>query len=312
MAAAAKERYRARGYISPRVAYATWRMPSPEFRSTREPDSRAISAAPHPPVVDDRAVGLVLRALRRRRRWRQADLAERAGCSQALVSQIERGHVGRSTVDTVRQLFGAVDGRLQLAPRWRGAELDRLLDAEHAVVVGALAGTLERVGWNVLLEVTYSEFGERGSIDVLGLHPESRSAFVGEVKTDVASSEAVARALDAKGRLAATVVRRLEGWRPELVAQVLVFPESPRLRRLLASSPVLARRYPIDSRRVRGWLRQPAGPLQASWFLTNITPGNPRRVRTPGTSPSRRSAAGYEATLSVDSVASVGERTLLR
>ena len=55
--------------------------------------------------MDDRTVGLVLRALRRRRGWRQIDLAVRAGCSQAVVSQVERGQLARSTLATLRRVF---------------------------------------------------------------------------------------------------------------------------------------------------------------------------------------------------------------
>jgi predicted transcriptional regulator len=41
------------------------------------------------PNVDDRRVGLVIRALRRRRGWRQVDLAAAASVSQSLIARAE-------------------------------------------------------------------------------------------------------------------------------------------------------------------------------------------------------------------------------
>jgi transcriptional regulator with XRE-family HTH domain len=222
---------------------------------------------------------LILRALRRRRAWRQADLADAAGCSQALVSNVERGHVARSTVTAVRALFEALDARLQLAPSWRGAELERLLDADHAAIVSQVVRRLELLGWSTLVEVTYSEYGERGSIDVLGLHARNRAALIIEVKSDIPSEEAVARKLDEKARLGPSIVRRRAGWIPSTLGVVLVLPESPRLRRRLAASAVLARMFPILSRPLTSWLRNPHGSLAGSWFLSGITLRNPRRVR---------------------------------
>lgn len=232
-------------------------------------------------AVDDRTVGLVLRALRRRRGWRQVDLAARAGCSQATVSVVERGHVAGTTIAILRDLFGAVEARLQLSPSWRGAELDRLVDAEHASIVSHLARRLERAGWSVLIEVTYAIGGERGSIDVLGYRADVRAIVVCEVKSDIAAAEAVGRKLDEKGRLGPAIARDRLGWRPATVGVLLVLPESNRLRRLLAGpAAALARMYPMGSRAIGSWLRQPAGILAATWFLSDISARSSRRVRS--------------------------------
>jgi hypothetical protein len=194
------------------------------------------------------------------------------------VSNVERGHIARSTLTTVRAMFEALDARLQLVPRWRGAELERLIDADHARIVKQVVRRLQILGWSPLVEVTYSEFGERGSIDVLALLPQKRAALVIEVKSDLSSEEAVARKLDEKGRLAPTIVRRRTGWSPSTLGTVLVFPESPRLRRRLASSASLAQMFPIASRQLAAWLRNPQGSFAATWFLSGITLRNPRRV----------------------------------
>lgn len=233
-------------------------------------------------VMDDRTVGLVLRALRRRRGWRQLDVAVAAGCSQSLVSLVERGHLESVAFGMLRRVFGALEVRLSLVATWRGADLDRLLDEEHAAIVAATADRLERADWQVLIEVTYSRYGERGSIDVLGVLPSARAALVCEIKSDVPSSEATGRKLDEKRRLAASIVRERLGWEPLVVGAVLIVPESPRIRRLLAGpAAALARAFPIASRAVTSWLKHPEGPLAATWFLTLTNPRNPRRVRRP-------------------------------
>jgi len=232
-----------------------------------------------PAQMDDRTIGLVLRALRRRRGWRQADVAAAARCSQSLVSLVERGHVESVAVGMLR-IFGALEVRLSLVAAWRGADLDRLLDEEHAAIAAAAAGRLERDGWQVLIEVTYSRYGERGSIDVLGVLPSARAALVCEIKSDIPSAEATGRKLDEKRRLAALIVRDRLGWEPAVIGAVLVVPESPRIRRLLAGpASTLARAFPIASRTVTSWLRHPDRPLAATWFLTSTHPRNARRVR---------------------------------
>ena len=40
---------------------------------------------------------------------------------------------------------------------WRGGALDRLMDERHATLVGAAATTLRDAGWEVAIEITYSD-----------------------------------------------------------------------------------------------------------------------------------------------------------
>ena len=87
--------------------------------------------------------------------------------------------------------------------RWRGGSLDHLLDARHAASrrEHESAGSLQP-GWTVQPEVSYSVFGERGSIDLLAWHASSRTLLVIEVKTELTSVEETLRRHDAKVRLA--------------------------------------------------------------------------------------------------------------
>jgi len=214
--------------------------------------------------MQDVTIGRVLRALRRRRGWRQIDLAVRAGISQRHISSIERGYLEGASLRTLQRVFAALEARVEVVASWRGADLDRLIDEDHARLVGAAARRLEAAGWIVRLEATYSEYGERGSIDILALRPVERACLVVEVKSAIGSAESTGRKLDEKARLAPAIVANREGWRPETVGRVLVVPDTTSLRRLFAREPILARMLPVEALAVRAWLRRPVGPLAAT------------------------------------------------
>jgi transcriptional regulator with XRE-family HTH domain len=240
--------------------------------------------------MDDRKVGLVIRALRRRRGWRQLELASRANVSQSIVSETERGHIDAKQVRTVRQILNALDADVRLEVRWRGGAADRLIDEDHARLGGIVAQRLERLGWTVRTEVTYSEYGERGSFDVLGWCAETGDLVVVEVKTELLSAEATLRKLDEKVRLAPKVVRERFGWRTRAVSRVLVLIESTINRRRLRDHEGLFRAaLPASPANVRRWLREPHGPIDGTWFLPLIArsggkrrSGGPHRVRPSG------------------------------
>ena len=108
----------------------------------------------HAPVVDLVRLGLGIRALRRRRVWRQRDLAAAARVSQTTVSLIERGHADRASLQTIKAVAGALDARLVLEIRWHAGDLDRLLDSGHARLSGVLVRRLRDWGWDARVEVT--------------------------------------------------------------------------------------------------------------------------------------------------------------
>jgi transcriptional regulator with XRE-family HTH domain len=135
--------------------------------------------------MQDRQVGLVLRALRRRRGWRQRDLAAIVGVSDTTVSRAERGHLDTLALRTLRGLFAALDARLDGDVRWRGGDRDRLVDAAHASLGSAVVRIVALHGWSVHPEVTFTRYGERGSIDLLAVHAGAGAAAVIELKTEL-------------------------------------------------------------------------------------------------------------------------------
>jgi transcriptional regulator with XRE-family HTH domain len=218
--------------------------------------------------MEDGRLGLAIRALRRRRRWRQSDLARAAGVSQATVSLLERGHLEDATVRVVRKVVATLEGRAAFDVRWRGAALDRLLDERHAALGSKVVEALIAGAWEPQVEVSYSSYGERGSIDVLGWHAETRSLLVVELKTDVASVEELLRKHDEKVRLGPRIALERWNWRPVVVARVLVLPEDgTSRRRWAAAQKLLSTAMPSSTVDVKRWIREPRGPLAGVWFL---------------------------------------------
>ena len=71
--------------------------------------------------------GLGMRALRRRRRWTQAELARRVRLSPSAIGRIERGRSDRVTVQTLDRVAAELGGRVDVRLLWKKG-LDRLLD----------------------------------------------------------------------------------------------------------------------------------------------------------------------------------------
>jgi transcriptional regulator with XRE-family HTH domain len=90
--------------------------------------------------MDDMRVGAAFRAVRIRRRWRQEDVAARAGVPRSLVSDIERGHFGSTSLERLRAVAVVLEIRLDIVARWRGGELARVLNARQSALNESLAG----------------------------------------------------------------------------------------------------------------------------------------------------------------------------
>jgi transcriptional regulator with XRE-family HTH domain len=202
------------------------------------------------------------------------DVARRAGVSQSTVSLVEHGRLGRLQVSTIRAVADAVGAEWDPSLRWRGGELDRLIDEAHATLVGAVGRRLGADGWETRPEVTYSIYGERGSIEVLAWHAGAKMLLVVEVKTAIASLEETLRRHDAKTRLALRIGRERCGWEADGVSSMLVLPASSTSHRQVARhGAVLGAAYPFRGNALRRWLRTPREPSAGLLFLPSIAPG---------------------------------------
>lgn len=178
-----------------------------------------------------------------------------------------------------------VETRVDLVPQWRGGELERLRDEGHARLEGANARILEVDGWSTSIEVTFSEYGERGSIDVLATRRDIGAALVCEDKTRFLSAEETSRRLDVKTRLAPEIVFKRDGWRPTSVSRLLVLEATmTNRRRVAAHADLLDRVFPLRSDAARAWLRRPFGSVAALLFVSSIHGRNGRGSGPPDSS----------------------------
>src|SRR5829696_10081033 len=108
------------------------------------------------------------------------------------------------------------------------------MDEGHATLVGRAVEMLQSLGWETRSEVSFSVYGERGSIDVLAWHAPTRTLLVVEVKSELNSVEETLRVHDAKLRLAPRIAAERFGWHAIATARVLVLPDLSTARRRVA------------------------------------------------------------------------------
>ncbi len=209
--------------------------------------------------MDDLSLGRAVRALRRRRGWRQEDAAGRAGVHRSTWSLLERGQLDAITLPTLRRCLQVLEVRLTLVAQWRGSALDRLLDEDHSRLQAAWKQRLEGWGWVVVAEVSFNRYGDRGRIDLLAWHPPSRVLLVVEIKTLIADAQGLLGPMDVKTRVAPAVARQ-RGWASSAVVPLLVLAESSTNRRHLESRAPLFSHLSLRGRGALVWLRRPSGP----------------------------------------------------
>ena len=219
--------------------------------------------------MHDVQFGRLVRAMRHRRGWRQQDLADRASVGRTVIVDLEAGRLAGMRLGTQRQIAGALGFNLEVAPRGLGAEADRVVDQGHALLLGASAAWLTDLAWRTIAEVSYSEWGERGSIDLLAWHAATSTLLVVEIKSELVSVEATLRKLDEKVRLAPAVAAARFGWHPIHVGRLLVLPdERSERRRVAAHRAILDSSFPQRSHAARRWCRSPVGSVAALLFMS--------------------------------------------
>lgn len=233
--------------------------------------------------MDDQRLGAIVRAVRLRRRLRQQDVADAAGVSHATVSLIERGHCEQLSLVMIRRIAAALDVRVDLVGRWRGGDLDRLLNRRHSLLAESFAALVARTpGWIVEPEVSFAIYGERGVIDQLAWHAGTEHLLVVEVKTALVDVNELLGTLDRKHRLSRQIAAG-RGWKPNLVSVWLIVADTGTNRRHAREHATLLRsRLPLDGRQFRKLLRNPsvAGSGTAFWSDSNLGSTRPGSGRT--------------------------------
>jgi transcriptional regulator with XRE-family HTH domain len=233
----------------------------------------------------DLELGRLVRALRRRRRWRQEDCAARAGVHRSTWSNLERGQVGGMAVKMLRRCLSVLELDVDLVLRGDRASHERLMDERHASMETHWTVTLRRRGWHVWAEHSFSHFGERGRVDLLAWHPPTRILAVFEIKTELADSQALLGILDAKVRLGPVLARQLGLPTPARIVPVLIFAESMTNRRRVRRIEPLLERFDVRGAAARSWLRWPSGGSGLLFFsganASRARDPSPHRVRLP-------------------------------
>ena len=200
--------------------------------------------------------------------WTQSTLAARIGASRQLVSRIERGELAAIPIGTLRRIATELDATLSLQVRWRGEELDRLVDAAHARLQQATSELLMSLGWLVRVEVSFNHYGDRGRVDIMALHPVLRIILIIEIKSGLGDLQDTLGRLDVKVRLGRRIADDL-GWSDvSAVVPVLVIGDTRTARSVVARHDALFKRFTVRGRAALAWLRRPHGgaPTGMLWF----------------------------------------------
>jgi transcriptional regulator with XRE-family HTH domain len=235
--------------------------------------------------MDDIGVGKTLRAIRIRRGLRQEDVAIPARVHRSTVSRIERGHVARLSLQALRSVAATLEVRVELVPRWRGGELDRLVNARHSALHETLAWMFRDLPeWIADPEVSFAIYGERGIIDVLAYHPGRRALLVIEIKSELVDVQDLIGKVDRYRRLARRIAAERD-WNPLSVSVWVAVEDSRTNRRRVEHHRALLRSaFPEDGRTLRRWLHDPVGTIRA---LSYVSSAHPRHAR-PGTGGTQR------------------------
>ena len=209
--------------------------------------------------VGDQQVGALFRAVRVRGRKRQEDVARVAGVSRSQVSNIERGHLDDVPIAQLRAVASALEIRVELSASWRGGDGARIVNERHSRMHELVAARLVSTpGWQFATEVTFSEWGERGTIDILAWHAATRTLLVIELKTEIPDPAGLVAQVDRYRRLAAKAGRD-RGWEALSVAVWVLVAESDLNRRQVARHGVMLRNaFPLGGYFLRRWLRDPS------------------------------------------------------
>jgi transcriptional regulator with XRE-family HTH domain len=238
--------------------------------------------------VYDLRVGSSFRAVRIRRGWRQSDLAKKAKVSSWLIRKIEHGQLEGVRLGSLRRVGNALEMYASIDVRWRGSELDRLLNARHSALHESVARYFSSLpGWVFEPEVSFAIYRDWGIVDILAWHAARQALLLIELKTAVIDVQESVGTFDRKRRLARQIAAG-RGWRPRVIgAWLLIADSATNRRRVAAHREMLRAAFPADGRTLRRWVREPDRDLRALsfWSEAQLTASNPKiaarqRVRT--------------------------------
>jgi hypothetical protein len=198
------------------------------------------------------------------------------------VCDVEAGRLELVRLPTIRRIAKVLGIAVEIAPRWPVADVARLLDADHAALVERVVRLLRIEGWEVIVEYTFNDYGERGSVDVLAWHAGQRALLLVEVKTRVVDVQDLHATFDRKSRIVPKLVGRERAWRPAISGRLLVIADRHANRELLRRhARTFEARFPAGSRAARRWIREPLGEFAGVLFLPDLGisqhPGAQRR-----------------------------------
>jgi transcriptional regulator with XRE-family HTH domain len=219
--------------------------------------------------MDSTRVARLFVAVRREKHWRQVDLAKAAKVSQATVSRAERAQHASITLGALERIALALGVDLRLEARWCGGLGDRLVDRRHAALVELVVAMLRSHGWEVVVEYTFNQFGERGSVDVLAFHAASRALLIVEVKTRLADLQAFLASFGRKVRILPRLLRADQGWDPLAIGRLVVVEGSTSNRATVERHrTIFDTAFPGRAAKARAWIRAPSEPMGAIWFVS--------------------------------------------
>jgi hypothetical protein len=196
-----------------------------------------------------------------------------ARVSPSTVSRIERGQIESLATGLTLRVAAALEIRLEWTARWRGGELDRMLNAGHATMHEVVARMFSGASWRVVPEMSFSIYGERGVIDLLAFHPPTSHLLVVELKTQLVDVQGLIGTVDRYRRLAPQIARE-RGWSARATSCWVLLRDTPTNHRRLADhANVLRTAFPDDGRRLRGWLREPGERVDGLSFLSDPAGG---------------------------------------
>jgi len=221
--------------------------------------------------VSDIRVGRIIRAVRTHAGLTQDDVSGRAGVDRSVMTDLEQGRLEQVSLRTARRLCEPLEIELVVDARWRGGAVDRLLDRDHAAVVNHVVKAFSAAGWIVEAEVTFNEFGERGSVDIVAWHPERLVLAIIEVKTALTDLQAMLMSLSRKVRIVPGVLAEQRGWRRRHLGRLLVVVGSTSNRTVVRRHEGLFEAtFPSESRAVLRWIRDPSDDLAGLWFVSPV------------------------------------------